>query len=649
MQPLSFHIDYRLDDWRAYNEIARHRVVVNNTLWERLRDRWPGILLILLIVAGCIWFPDRESRITWAFGIVTALVLFTIQTILIRRRMQPRPDGAFLEPARVDIDASGMRFVRATAESFVRWSRVMELSVTPTHIVAWVDALSGHVLPLRALPKEWTADAVAAQLREFMAGAATASNGGAATPGTAAPLPHAEIPADLPVQTEFQASAAPTAAPGVWREIGSLGRLLLMMRPNGANLVGRDLTIFVVTVILLAIWMPLDRIVFGGDMEFSPYALPSLAWVAVGVLGLAWILKRLTIPSQPYRRTLLLSLGVLPIAIVGSTVSAFTEGPETIGLIALITLWVVTYFSQGMRALTGTVQARAILAAAVAGLGFLVVSDQLYVNPSPWYFADDDAGDEWSPEGDAQTWTRMEELQFGQQQRLDEELARIAALPREKNAVYFVGFAGYGEQRVFAEEIGLARRQVAARYGSADRSVSLVNDRRAPDKLPLASAPALRYTLESIGSMMDPDDVLFLALSSHGSQGGSISVSNAGRQPAELSAVELAGMLRDAKIPWKVVVVSACYAGGFIDALRDEHTIVLAAAAADRTSFGCSDDRDLTYFGEAFYRDALPKAVSLRAAFEVARAEITRREKEEKVEPSDPQAFYGELLEAKLK
>ena len=108
-------------------------------------------------------------------------------------------------------------------------------------------------------------------------------------------------------------------------------------------------------------------------------------------------------------------------------------------------------------------------------------------------------------------------------------------------------------------------------------------------------------------------------------------------------------MLREAKIPWKVVVISACYAGGFIDALRDDHTIVLAAAAPDRTSFGCSDDRDLTYFGEAFYRDALPKAASLRAAFETARAEIAKREKEEKVEPSDPQAWFGPLLEAKLK
>jgi len=636
MEPLSFHIEYRLDDWRAYNEMARDRAMRRRSPWERLRDRWPGVLLILLIVAGCIWFPSGDARFAWTVGIVASLLLITVQSILLTRRMQPRPDGAFLEAARVDIDAVGMRFVRARSETFLRWSRVLELGVTPTHIVAWSDTLSGNVLPVRALPPGLTADALARRIREFMAAANVAPPSEA--PGDPA-LPLAPPPSEPPA----------TAAPSVWRELGSLGRLLLMLRPNGANLAGRDLTIFVVTLILLALWVPLEPLMFGSDLEFAPDSVPSLALVGMGAMGLAWILSRLSIPVVPYRRTLLLALGMLPIAIVGSTIAAFLEEPLIYLLAALLTLWVMTYFSQGMRAFTGTFQARAVLVGLLATLGFLVVSDQLYVNASLWYVADEEDSDPAPPGDDAQTWARMEELQFGQQARLDEELARIAALPRAKAAVYFVGFAGYGEQRVFANEIAFARAQVATRYGSGERSVSLVNDRRDPDKLPLASAPALRYTLDSIGSMMQPDDVLFLALSSHGSQDGTISISNAGRPPTDLGAVELADMLREAKIPWKVVVISACYAGGFIDALRDDHTIVLAAAAPDRTSFGCSDDRDLTYFGEAFYRDALPKAANLRVAFETARAEIVRREKEEKVEPSDPQAWFGSLLEAKLK
>jgi hypothetical protein len=36
----------------------------------------------------------------------------------------------------------------------------------------------------------------------------------------------------------------------------------------------------------------------------------------------------------------------------------------------------------------------------------------------------------------------------------------------------------------------------------------------------------------------------------------------------------------------------------------------------ERTAFGCSDDRDLTYFSEAFFRDALPAAADLEAMFD---------------------------------
>ena len=76
---------------------------------------------------------------------------------------------------------------------------------------------------------------------------------------------------------------------------------------------------------------------------------------------------------------------------------------------------------------------------------------------------------------------------------------------------------------------------------------------------------------------------------------------------------------------------------------------MITASAADKTSFGCSDERDLTYFGEAFYRDALPGAKSLRDAFDTAKADIGAREKREDIEEaSGPQAFFGEAIERHL-
>jgi hypothetical protein len=159
----------------------------------------------------------------------------------------------------------------------------------------------------------------------------------------------------------------------------------------------------------------------------------------------------------------------------------------------------------------------------------------------------------------------------------------------------------------------------------------------------------LKYALRRLGARMNRErDVLFLSISSHGAKDPAIVVSNAQLPLNDLTREGLAEALEESGIKWRVIIISACYAGGFIDSLKNPQTIVITAAAADRTSFGCSNDRDLTYFGEAFYRDALPEAHSIRDAFDKAKAAITARERREHVDPSRPQAYFGSELEAKL-
>jgi hypothetical protein len=237
-----------------------------------------------------------------------------------------------------------------------------------------------------------------------------------------------------------------------------------------------------------------------------------------------------------------------------------------------------------------------------------------------------------------------------QQELIRETVSTFPAASGPQGGVFFLGFAGYGEERVFAEEIKMAAQQVGHRYDSHRRSLLLVNDRRDLITLPLATHDNLRYALRQIAAVMDQErDVLFLALSSHGSENGLLSVSNTGLPPAlGLSATTLGIFLRESGIRWKVIVVSACYSGAFIEPLADSHTIVITAASKTRTSFGCSDERHLTYFGEAFYRDALPGARTLRAAFESARQNIRQREKQERVRPSQPQSYFGLLMESRL-
>jgi hypothetical protein len=275
---------------------------------------------------------------------------------------------------------------------------------------------------------------------------------------------------------------------------------------------------------------------------------------------------------------------------------------------------------------------------------FVAVSEKTNAIPDIWNPLDGAAA------VSADDLAAREAALFEQADRIDAALESVrrdaAAQPRG----FFLGFAGVGDEKVFAQEIGLASRVIGERYATADRQVSLINDQRDLDSAPLASVSGLQYALRGLASRMQVDrDVLFLAISSHGSPDPSIAVSNSQLPFTDLTPQDLADALHDSGIRWRVIVVSACYAGGFIEPLKDSHSIIITAAAGDRTSFGCSNDSDLTYFGEAFYRDSLPEAGSLRDAFDKAKAAIAAREAAEGDEPSEPQGYFGADAEEHIK
>jgi hypothetical protein len=75
---------------------------------------------------------------------------------------------------------------------------------------------------------------------------------------------------------------------------------------------------------------------------------------------------------------------------------------------------------------------------------------------------------------------------------------------------------------------------------------------------------------------------------------------------------------------------------------------VLTAAEATRQSFGCGTESDFTYFGRAYFDQALRASPSFTVAFEQARKEIARREQAEALTPSNPQMFVGARVQDKL-
>jgi Peptidase C13 family len=116
----------------------------------------------------------------------------------------------------------------------------------------------------------------------------------------------------------------------------------------------------------------------------------------------------------------------------------------------------------------------------------------------------------------------------------------------------------------------------------------------------------------------------------------------------QLTPQEVVTALDSEGIKNRVVIVSACYAGIFVPPLRNDNTIVITAADANNTSFGCAPERDWTYFGDAFFRQSVRPGWDLQHAFDNARTLIQGWELMDRARPSNPQAHFGPALVAKL-
>ena len=224
----------------------------------------------------------------------------------------------------------------------------------------------------------------------------------------------------------------------------------------------------------------------------------------------------------------------------------------------------------------------------------------------------------------------------------------LASLPSAQGAeikpkVTVAAFGLNGDQGVFESEARRAAAVAADRFGSSSAIVRSNTKQREE-----ANAETIAATLQSASKAMDAEnDVLFLILTSHGTQDG-LEV-KAGTHEDTLSPLNLVTLLDDTPARYRVVIISACYSGVFVRPLADPNTLVITAADADHSSFGCRNGNDWTYFGDAFFNSALRHKSNLRDAFTEASALVRKREHQKHLTPSNPQMAGGENVEHVLK
>lgn len=215
--------------------------------------------------------------------------------------------------------------------------------------------------------------------------------------------------------------------------------------------------------------------------------------------------------------------------------------------------------------------------------------------------------------------------------------------------VFFIGVAGWGDQDVFRLEVRAVRKLFETTFGAKGRAISLVNHRETLTQVPVATVETIEATVMAVAERMDLDeDLLVLFMTSHGAEWEGFSLVLNGNDFGAIQTAQLGRILGAARVRNRVVFVSSCFSGQFVASLAEEHTLLITSAASDRASFGCSTDAEWTWFGEAFFRDALPRNKKFRQAFDEAVKKVAAREKAEDYTPSVPQIRIGRKIRAVL-
>jgi hypothetical protein len=242
----------------------------------------------------------------------------------------------------------------------------------------------------------------------------------------------------------------------------------------------------------------------------------------------------------------------------------------------------------------------------------------------------------------------LAEIEQAQPTLLKTEIDSLAPQHKGTTDFYAIGLAGWADQDVFLKELDGALASIAAVLPIKDRTLRLINNRQTAKGIPLASPQNFAAAVHAVGEAMDKDeDVLVLVMTSHGEKSG-FALQFPGHAPAELTPQQVASTLDAEGIKNRVVIVSACFSGIFLPPLENDNTIVMTASDDKNTSFGCAPERDWTYFGDALFLQSLRPGADFEHAFDHARVLISGWELMDRLPPSNPQAYFGTALVAKL-
>ncbi len=332
----------------------------------------------------------------------------------------------------------------------------------------------------------------------------------------------------------------------------------------------------------------------------------------------------------------------MPALVLGCVAASAT--PWGAGAFGFLAVWGFVLTLALVRSVSPAGWLRALVTSSLVVGGFTAA--MLFFPPTRSYLPPE-LEDELTALRDSRAVLKMRRERFEQKDEAMLVADEAALLPERAGTtdLYFVSFAGYGAQRVFAAESRYARDLFDERFDTRGRSIVLANE-VGHTAQPRANRHTLHRTLAAIGKRMNPkEDVLFLYLTSHGDQNG-LAIFDG--ESSTLSPADLRSALDDAGILHRIVIVAGCESGVFLEPLQTPTSLVATAASTYRSSYGCSDTRSFTEYGERVFRDHLAHGEPFVAALTRANDDTIAAETARGAALSHPRLSVGNATATKL-
>jgi hypothetical protein len=231
---------------------------------------------------------------------------------------------------------------------------------------------------------------------------------------------------------------------------------------------------------------------------------------------------------------------------------------------------------------------------------------------------------------------------LAQHQKLSKAIGRIQ--PQRAGIVdAYVVVIGMDSDPVFQKEAAEVLKVLERRYGATGRSLLLTSGSDAGlTDAPQGSPAHLATAMAAIAAKMNvKEDVLVFYATTHGSADLGLVYRDGENGYGMIAPKRMKALFTDLQIERRIVLLSACYAGVFVPEMESKDSVIVTAASAYRTSFGCTPSNDWTFFGDALVNISLRKPQPLVKATEEASGLISTWEAKLGLYPSQPQVSIG--------